>query len=245
MVKNALLIAVGAFVVVSSGAVRAETDFAGTVSAKKPLAYYRLDAMSGKSVVGTTTYTAGSGVTVQSSGAPTASDNKFVMLDGKSGKIVTTQKGGIKTAATIMAWVNLAELSSKAGRTLYVMGESQVGNDFDLQFETDDVLRFYTAAGGSVQYKPEGTAWINQWHMIVATLDTDSKKRVLYWDGKQVATDQGGGNPNKVNVLSIGESLVFTGRFFHGGIADVALWDRVLTAKDVEEIYASRKVKSK
>jgi hypothetical protein len=32
----------------------------------------------------------------------------------------------------------------------YVAGISQSGNDFDLQFETDNALRFYTAAGSNV-----------------------------------------------------------------------------------------------
>jgi hypothetical protein len=242
LVKSALLIAVGAFVVVNSNAAQAQTDFASTVSGKHPLAYYRLDATNGKSVVGTSTYSSTGGVTVHTPGAPVgdAAKSKAVSFDGKTGKIVTTQKGGIQTAATLMAWVNLAELPSKTGRTVYVMGESQVGNDLDLQFLTDDTVKFYTAAGGNVSYNPQKTTLVNQWHMIVATLDTTSKKRILYWDGKQVAADEGGGTPNKVTALSIGESLVFTGRFFPGEISEVALWNRALSAKDVEEIYASR-----
>ena len=77
--------------------------------------------------------------------------------------------------------------------------------------------------------------------MIVATLDTASQTRVIYWDGKQVATDKGGGEAHKTGVFSIGDSTVFAGRFFKGGIDEVALWDRALKAAEVAAIYAASK----
>jgi hypothetical protein len=55
-------------------------------------------------------------------------------------------------AASIMAWVNLATLPSQARRFFYLAGESQAGNDLDVQFENDNALKFYTAAGGHLTY---------------------------------------------------------------------------------------------
>ena len=75
--------------------------------------------------------------------------------------------------------------------------------------------------------------------MIVATLDTASKERVLYWDGKLAKADTGGGSANKTGLFSIGESTVFRGRFFNGGIDEVALWDRALTGAEVAKLYQS------
>jgi hypothetical protein len=47
----------------------------------------------------------------------------------------------------------------------------------------------------------------------------------------------GQSNPTKTSAFAIGESPVFTSRFFHGGIALVALSDRGLSAGDVASIY--------
>jgi hypothetical protein len=50
------------------------------------------------------------------------------------------------------ATASILTLPSQAGRFFYVAGESQVGNDLDLQFENDNALKFYTAAGGHLTY---------------------------------------------------------------------------------------------
>ncbi|MGB6687316.1 MAG: LamG domain-containing protein [Terracidiphilus sp.] len=215
-----------------------QADLASAVDSTHPIAYYTLDSTSGKSEVGSTTYKSQGGVSTASGGAP-AGTSQYAKFDGKSGMIVTTQAGGVTTAASIMAWVNLAELPSKANRILYVAGESQVGNDLDLQFETDNVLRFFTAGGGRLGYAPPQASLVNHWHMIVVTLDTVSKARVVYWDGKLAAKDAGGGQAGKTAVFSIGASTYFGGRWFQGGIQDVALWNRVLRAPDVAAIYAA------
>jgi hypothetical protein len=87
------------------------------------------------------------------------------------------------------------------------------GNDLDLQFENDNALKFYTAAGGHLTYAPRLATLVNQWHMIVATLDAVSQTRVIYWDGKPVATDKGGGRAGKKNIFAIGASPVASGQF--------------------------------
>jgi hypothetical protein len=220
----------------------AGVDFVGAVEATHPLAYYRLDAPTGKSVVGPTTYKSFGGVTGAGPGAPIgAANNHSVQLNGHDGYIVSTQAGGVGETASMMAWVNLVELPSKAGHFFYVAGESQNGNDLDVQIETDNVLKFYTASGGNLAYTPPVATLVGQWHWIVATLDTATHSRVIYWDGKQVAADKGGGRAGKTGLFSIGASTVFSGRFFHGGIEEAALWNRALTAAEVAGIYATAK----
>ncbi|MGD0903286.1 MAG: LamG domain-containing protein [Terracidiphilus sp.] len=221
-------------------AIHAQADFVTTVVSTHPIAYYRLDASSGKSQAGATTYKPVGAVAIAAPGAPTgATVSKFAKLDGSTAYFVTTQAGGITTAASIMAWVNLAELPSRPGRFFYVAGESESGNDLDLQFETDNALRFYTAGGGNLSYAAPPASLVNQWHLIFATLDTVSGARAIYWDGKPVATDKGGGRPGKTSAFNIGYSIVFPGRFFHGGIQDVALWNRVLKPNEVAAIYSA------
>jgi hypothetical protein len=220
----------------------AEVDFVTATTATRPIAYYRLDSTEGKSQVGATQYKPSGGVSSDGPGAPIGmANNKFAKLDGHDGYIVTTQAGGVGAAASMMAWVNMATLPSAEGHFFYVAGESEVGNDFDLQFENDNALKFYTAAGGHLTYAPRLPTLVNQWHMIVATLDAVSQTRVIYWDGKPVATDKGGGRAGKKSIFSIGASTVFGGRFFKGGIDEVALWDRALKATEVAAIYAACK----
>jgi Concanavalin A-like lectin/glucanases superfamily len=226
---------------ISIAAHAAQDDFAAAVVAAHPLAYYRLDSTAGKSQVGATTYKSLGAVASVSPGAPIGSNSFYVKLDGRTGYITTTQSGGIGTAASIMAWINLADLPSRQGHILYVAGESQNGNDFDLQFEPDNKLKFFTAGGGSIDYAPPLATLANQWHLIVVTLDTVSKTRMIYWDGKPVSVDKGGGTAGKTALFTIGESPVFTGRFLKGGIEDAALWNRALKANEVAAIYEASK----
>jgi len=229
-----------ALLAVSSIAMQAQTDFPTTVASTHPIAFYRLDSTSGQSLVGTTTYQATGSASIATSGAPVATANsRYLKLDGKTAYITTTQMGGVGTAASLMAWVNLAELPSTAHHIFYVTGESENGNDLDLQFETDNILKFFTASGGNLPYKVPPDSLIGQWHQIVATLDTPTHTRVIYWDGKAVATDKGGGEAGKKNVFTLGESSVFRGRYFHGSIDDAGIWNRALKATEVAAIYAA------
>jgi hypothetical protein len=232
-------LALAAFAGLPGLARAATTDFVTAVTSTHPIAYYRLDATSGKSEVGASTYKSIGG-TVGSPGAPVGDpSSQYAQLNGKDAFILATQSGGVNTAGSIMAWVNLASLPSKEGHIFYVAGESQNGNDFDLQIETDNALRFFTAGGGNVSFAPPVATLVNQWHLVVATVDTVSKVRVLYWDGKAVATDGGGGRAGKTAAFSIGASTVFGGRFFKGGIEEAALWNRALKGSEVMAIYAA------
>ena len=215
-------------------------DFVAAVDSTRPLVYYRLNAMSGNSRSGATHYKALGGVRIAKPGAPiNVGGNRFANLDGLDGYIETTQAGGIGKAASMMVWVNLAVLPSAENHFFYVMGESENGNDLDLQFEDDNALKFYTASGSHLTFTPKLSTLTNQWHMVVVTLDTVTKARVIYWDGDEVASDKDGGLPNKTAMLSIGESAALGGRFFKGGIEEAALWNRALSDDEVSKMYAA------
>lgn len=214
-----------------------ETEFVNAVTASKPIAFYRLASTSGRSETGSTTYKAQGGA-VSGPGAFGAG-SQAVKLNGRDGYLVTTQAGGVAGAAAIMAWVNLDSLPSAASRIFYIAGESEGGNDLDLQLEADNAFRFFTAGGGNLEFKPAPASLVRQWHMIVATLDVATRARAIYWDGKQVAADKGSGEPTKKAAFTIGESLVFKGRWFNGSIEEVALWNRAISASEVAGIYAA------
>ena len=225
--------------------VPATFNYISTVDGLAPLGYFRLEATSGTSEVNGYTYSSLANVTVQG-GAPlayiTQATDNALSFDGSSqAQVNTSLSGGITTAGTLLAWVNLSELPSTAGRLLYIMGESQVGNDFDFQFSSDNVLRFYTTNNGqNISYTPDPTTLVGQWHMVAATFDNNAGKRAIYMDGVQVATDSAGSFANKTSAFTIGGSSVFTGRNFFGAIDEPAIWNSALSAQQIAQIYAIR-----
>jgi hypothetical protein len=223
----------------ASRAGAAAVDFVTAVKATHPLVYVRLEAPSGDSVTGSSSYATTGGVAVVA-GAPIGMPgNQALSFNGTSGALTTTFKGGIATTGSLMAWVNLAAMPASDPHIQYVGGESQVANDYDIQFESDNKLHFYTAAGSNITYLPDPTTLVGRWHMIVVTMDLSTKTRKIYWDGKAVSTDAGGGNPNKTAPFTLAESSVFTGRFFNGRIDEAALWGRALSASEVASMYAA------
>ena len=237
-------LAAAAFVLAPIPQSAAGLGFVATVKSTHPIAYYRLSKTTGTSEVGTSTYTAVGGVSI----VPKASlcapigvpNNQCTLFDGTTAYFDTSQVGGIRGAGSIMAWVHLTSRPALKKRFDYVAGISQNGNDFDLQFEPDNTLRFYTAAGSNVAYSPVLATLEGEWHLVLATFDASTGARAIYWDGKLGKNDTGGGSIRKTNEFSIGESKVFTGRFFDGDISDVALWNTALSADTVAKIYASR-----
>ena len=212
--------------------------FDGMIKSSQPLAYLRLESTSGASEIGNAQYQSSGGVSTVDACAPIdVPANHCALFNGKDGWMTTTLMGGIGKAGSIMAWIKLAALPSDDQRTLYVAGESENGNDFDLQLEPDNNIHFYTESGDQVYFAPDPKTLVNQWHMVVATLDTTTQQKALYWDGKPAANDNNGGRPNKNNQFTIGESSVFRGRYFDGAIDEVAVWDRALTPQDVAALY--------
>ncbi len=220
-----------------AGAAAAEGSFVSAVVATSPLAYYRLESKVGAGQVGSTSFFASGGVSIESPGAPIGAPNRFARLNGRDGFVMTTQSGAIGAAGSIMAWVNLARLPAEVGHALYVAGESQTANDFDLEFATDNALVFRTSAS-SLRFVPPGSSLVGQWHMIVATFDVAQAARTLYWDGKAVASDNDPGKPGKSAAFTIGASSFGGVRFFEGGIDEVALWARALSAAEVASLYS-------
>jgi hypothetical protein len=174
---------------------------------------------------------------------PTLADdpaNEPVVLDGSNNTFVDTDLvGGIDQAGSMVGWFNLDSLPSTAGHIFTIAGESQEGNDFDLQINTDNTLNFYTNGGGSVQDPTAFTsASFGQWVFVGATFSSGGNA-TLYLNGVQVAQTGAGGHGNGTGTFAIGESDVFTGRFFNGALDEIAVYNTELTAAQVAGIYNS------
>jgi len=236
-------VANGNFLTDPEGIVAISGDYPATMISTRPLGYFRLETAVGTSEVNNYTYAMTSGATVSTPGAPTGSpSNNFALLDGTSAaSVTTTLAGGITTAASIAAWVNLSALPSVSNLTDYIAGESQSGNDLDLQFTSDNVLRFYTTASSqNINYTPDPSTLAGHWHMVAATFDNTAGKRAIYWDGALVASDTAASSPNKTTAFQIGSSPVFSGRNLYGGLDEVGLWNYALSPEQIYRLYVAR-----
>jgi hypothetical protein len=171
--------------------------------------------------------------------------NRPVALDGTTGTYVDTSlTGQIDQQGSIVGWFNLSALPSTVGHILSIAGESQVGNDFDLQIETDNKIKFYTSgSGATVDPAALTAADLGSWIFVAATF-TANNDRNIYVNGVLVASDGPGfgGHSLGNGTFAMGESDVFTGRQFQGGLDEVAVYNRDLTAAEIANIYASRTV---
>ena len=222
------------------------TDFPSAVDATNPLGYFRLEAPSGTSDVNGYTYSLSGGATIANGGAPIGNPaNNGVVLDGSTGFVTTNIIGGIQTAGSVMAWVYLGQLPSGRANASYIAGESANGNDFDLEFDTQNRVGFFsTCCAAGLYYTPNPNTLVNQWHMVVATFDAVAGTRSIYWDGQLAATGADTSNAqasyeNKTGAFQIGASSVFSGRNFPGSIDEAAIWNYSLNANQVYAMYAA------
>ncbi len=222
-------------------------DYATTIAADNPIANFQLTAPGTPSTVGgySTTYTATTGT---GPGAPIAAypGNTGATFTGNNGapsEVSTGLSGLIPGKGSINLWVNLSTLPSTLGQIFYLAGESEVGNDFDMQIQNDNRLYIYTGGGENTSYALDTSTLVGQWHMLTATYDGTlgaNSFRDLYVDGQEVADYVGGVNgASKSNPFTIGYSNVFGGRDTAGTIDEVSVFDYGLSASQVSAIFAS------
>jgi hypothetical protein len=181
------------------------------------------------------------------SGPPVNDPNSsaLVLANGASGTAFATAggtnplQGQINQSGSIIGWIDLASLPSTQGRTFSIAGESQGGNDLDLQINSDNFLHFYTDSGGSAVDPTAFTASdLGNWVFIAATF-TAGVDRTLYVNGVAVGSSTPGGHSLNTAPFYQGQSNVFSGRYFDGSLGDVALFNTDLTAAQVAALYAA------
>jgi Concanavalin A-like lectin/glucanases superfamily/PEP-CTERM motif len=221
----------------------AHADLISTVDGTNPLAFFPLQAASDTSTVNGYTSTTQNGASVvPSNGGPQAN---AISLNGVNNgtpqQVSTSLSGGISGAGSIMAWVNLSSLNGQ--QIMYIAGESQNGNDFDLQFvgvnSTTEDLCFYSDAGPSTCAAIAAADLLNTWAMLTATYDSSTGTQNVYLDGTLEASNSNGTPGAKINAFNIGYSTVFGNRDLDGLISDVGVWDHALSAEQVADIYAA------
>jgi hypothetical protein len=162
-------------------------------------------------------------------------------FDGGGGYVQVTNSPSLQLLqeSTLMAWINLDQLPSQAGQSMYIAGRSQNGNDFDLEVETDDRIRFYPCGGvGGGGYPGSITAVrAGLWYQVTATYKANARMELFVNAVKEVSIPigctLGGGNSGP---FTIGLSPIW-GRPFHGRIDQIRLFDRALSLEEIRALY--------
>lgn len=234
-----------ALALLSVSSARANAQYNSTVAALPGLLGYYTFTQSAQanSVVNGYTGILQNGATVgPATGVPNGS--ALLLNNGASGTAYATAggttplQGQIGNSGSILAWINLSSLPSTLNRIFSIAGESQVGNDFDLQINTDNEIHFYTEGGNSTATSILTATDLNHWIFLAATF-TAGTERSIYINGALAATSVPGGHSFDSAPFYIGQSNAFSNRYFDGSIADVALTSSQLTAAQVAALYAS------
>lgn len=137
--------------------------------------------------------------------------------------------------ATYAAWFKLEQLPSEAGRIMTILSKPGSGADLDLHVEPDNRIKFYVAGGTVLVSRTPITS--GQWHHVVATYQANGQI-ALYIDGQiDVRQPIAGPRPAANNPLGIGNNAFWRGRGFEGAMSDVLVFDRALTAAEIESLY--------
>ena len=142
--------------------------------------------------------------------------------------------GGSGSPYTISAWVNetqlrdagIIEFGSQTGpnttNILYVESNNGVANGWAL-------------TGGISSPMPGSTTLLNTWHMVTTTYDLNTMR--LYVDGQLVNSVSGVANNNVAGSgFNIGLATEFNNLYFKGTIDDVAIYNRALSASEIQAI---------
>jgi hypothetical protein len=133
------------------------------------------------------------------------------------------------------AWVNFSQLPSVAGHIMEIIGKGGFGTDFDLQAETDNRFHFYVAVGAEVSSTTVIQTGV--WYHVAGTWDAKTGLKI-YVNGVLENTNSALVTRNASSEpLMIGNQPAFGPRLFNGLIDEVQVFDRALTAAEVEAIF--------
>jgi hypothetical protein len=239
------ILALAAFgLFLSGGPVQA--DYASTILADSPIAYYRLDettGMIGHDSVNTLNGLYLGGVTLGAPGALVGDSDTAVTFDGSNkGHLLVLSTVG-DADFSIEFWMNTTEDSligaqAYQGTGLVWSDIAGVANDWIVGYLNNSAA-FFT---GNPDDTISGTTLLNDgtWHHIVATRVLGGDKN-LYVDGQVEANGVTNSNPLNTNaVIAIGGNTL-DNRYFTGSMDEVAIYQSALTPAQVLAHYKAGK----
>lgn len=161
------------------------------------------------------------------------------VFNGTSAFIDTNYTPSANCDLTVSAWVKWTSTADMAIANNY--GGAVNGIDHFYLYQTSNRVRLLVDDGADTAVAEHGSALNDgNWHHVVATYEYSTKTAKLYIDGALSATDTTAGSAD------LGQRDFWIGRarqnysgdrYFSGSIDQVAMWERVLSLEEIEEIY--------
>lgn len=174
------------------------------------------------------------------------SNGHAVSFDGTSNAYITARGAAVDTTQSfsVSAWVNLASTSSTA------IVASQIGTNssaFILKYEPGggvngwdfDLTQSDATSPTQDQTYTSGNASTGTWTHLVGVFNASNNTTTLYVNGSQNATGSHSTKWNATGAVNIGR-LRWNAAYnnnFNGKIDDVRIYQRVLSATDVNDLY--------
>lgn len=181
------------------------------------------------------------------SGRNSAAAIDTTIIDGVSGKArrFNGTSSFIRTQMDFSTWTNFTisfwfVAAPQVGDMGVVLDNGHTGdNNFVVQSTTrgGNTYWWYCNGKGSMFEVPE-----YKWIHVVVIHDADEKRALLYVDGEKLPEipleKVGGFGPAPLTFGRLSNSWE---RYFKGAIDEVAIWDRVLTEKEVKSLYLPKR----
>lgn len=214
-----------------------------TTSIPGRVAYWRFDEGSGI----TTADDSGNNYTanlVNGSTWISGSTNFAVNFDAKNDFVNTNVDNPLDFtgSVTLSAWIYRGD----QGKTHAIISKQEVNvtSPYQLELTTAGVVRMITRGGGSNQnISSTSVIPLTTWKHVVYVRDAATLKQTFYFDGVQ---DLGGWKsytPSRVAASNVSVKIGSRGdggsNFFKGRIDEVSIFDRALSASEVQAVYSA------
>ncbi len=199
-----------------------------------PLAHWKLDETTGPTAVDSE---GGHDGTWTNGPTPTPGlIDGGLDFDGGNDHIVVPHDDNLSlTNFTLYAWINPSALSG--WQVILNKGTTTSAVNYYLATNGDEIgLGFYNA--GWVEFNTtNANLVVDDWYQVVATYDDANREGRIYLDGELIHTSTVSSSPlpNSDN-LTIGRSGF--GEYWPGTLDDVRIYDRVLGADEISDLYA-------
>ena len=167
----------------------------------------------------------------------TTYSNGYLSFNGSSSKVTTSYSTNTSNAS-FAAWVNCNNVSTYnnfIGKGYY--SNSNNANYVILVNYANASPVFTIRLNGLVVSAQSSVAMTNNtWHHLVGTVSSTGDMKI-YLDGTQTGSQTGAPARNMTQILLSGVYLDGNQQFFSGEISKIQVYDTVLTAADVTDLY--------
>jgi|SRR5271165_351173 len=179
----------------------------------------------------------------------------FTNITGEVGPAVDFKGSGSATAPSglqlemgqgdfsIDAWVNIAKPVDYSGIVVLLdKRQSSPIQGYHLFLYNGQLgLQLADSSGYSNYVAATAVPADNQWHLVAVTVHRGKNGGVWYLDGNSLGTFDPSGHPGSLNSigtsLEIGARSFGSGGFFKGGMDELEIFSRALTATEVQSLY--------